>query len=88
MLAGSTSDGMLEMKFVQGISQIVGSCSLVIDRPRLPRYYESFLFFKMKDLDDDDYYTAFKDSKYSLHSLPVVILPSSTSLFKCSLKAV
>jgi hypothetical protein len=29
----------------------------VIDRPRLPRYYESFLFFKMKDLDDDDYYT-------------------------------
>ncbi|OQE11860.1 hypothetical protein PENFLA_c071G09334 [Penicillium flavigenum] len=29
--------------------------------PRLPRYYESFLFFKMKDLDDDDYYTAFKE---------------------------
>ena len=33
----------------------------MIDRPRLPRYYESFLFFKMKDLDDDDYYTAFKE---------------------------
>lgn len=33
----------------------------MIDRPRLPRYYESFLFFKIKDLEDDGYYTAFKE---------------------------
>jgi len=33
----------------------------VIDRPRLPRYYESFLFFKIKDLEEDRSYTTFKE---------------------------
>lgn len=34
--------------------------SPVIDRPRLPRYYESFLFFKLKDLEEDGSYESFK----------------------------
>ena len=32
----------------------------VIYRPRLPRYYESFLFFKLKDIEEDSSYESFK----------------------------